>query len=251
MAETPWTPPSTLEERLKRLFVPPRTELARIVRRELRKGEPELRLLPFLVDRTRAAVDAGANRGIWADELARLCPKVYAFEPNPKLFPVLKAAARANVECHPCGLSDSDGRADLMVPGQGVRFSNQGATLNPAKVDGVAYATSAIETRKLDSLQLDPVGFIKIDVEGHEAAVVRGARALIARDKPTLIIEIEERHTKEPLRETLSNVTSLGYRMVFLSSAGLKDGAAYDPTDQGATKSLRGATLNNFIFLPI
>ena len=41
-----WTPPSTLQEKIKRALFSPRHELKRIVARELRKGEPELRLLP-------------------------------------------------------------------------------------------------------------------------------------------------------------------------------------------------------------
>jgi FkbM family methyltransferase len=241
-----WTPPSTLEEKLKRLLAPPRLELLRIAARELKRGEPELRLLPFLVDPSRAAVDAGANRGIWAEMLARLCPKVYAFEPNPKLFPVLEAAARRNVECFAYGLSDADGQADLMIPGEGVRYSNQGATLNPSKVLGVKHGVTQIETRRLDSLALAPVGFIKIDVEGHELAVIRGATALIARDMPTLVVEIEERHTKKPLAEALSEITSLGYRMLYLRQDGLQDGSTYRPNE----RSPRGGPVNNFIFIP-
>jgi FkbM family methyltransferase len=244
-----WTPPLTIEERLKRLLVPPRLELARVTARELKKGEPELRLAQFLADPSRAAIDAGANRGIWAHVLARVCPKVYAFEPNPKLFAVLRAAAPRNVECFAYGLSDADGEARLMVPGEGVRFSNQGATLNPAKVEGQAFRETLVETRRLDALSLDPVGFIKIDVEGHELSVLRGGAALIARDKPTLIVEMEERHTKRPLRDALQEVRALGYRMLYLGAHGLQDGDALDPEHPPA--SPRGVPVNNFIFLPI
>ena len=182
--------------------------------------------------------------------LARICPKVYAFEPNPKLFPMLAAGARANVQCLPYGLSDADGAADLMVPGEGVRYSNQGATLNPAKVLGVKHGTLQIETRRLDSLPLDPVGFVKIDVEGHELAVIRGALGLIARDKPTLIVEIEERHMKKPLADALAEIISLGYRLLYLSATGLRDGSTYDAGRQAEVRSPRGTMVNDFIFIP-
>ncbi|HVY03005.1 MAG TPA: FkbM family methyltransferase, partial [Caulobacterales bacterium] len=224
-----------------------RLEVARVTARDWRKGEPEVRLLPFLADPARAAIDAGANRGVWAHVLSRLCPKVYAFEPNPKLFAVLKAGARANVECHRCGLSDSDGEAELMVPGVPGRYSNQGATLNPAKVAGQPFATMRVETRRLDGLDLDPVGFIKIDVEGHEMAVLRGAKALIARDRPRLIIEMEEKHTKQPLAEAIAEVTALGYRMIYLGADGLADAARFAP----GAMSPRGIPVNNFIVLPV
>ena len=41
------------------------------------------------------ACDIGANKGVYSFFLARLCPRVHAFEPHPKLFPILKAAAAA------------------------------------------------------------------------------------------------------------------------------------------------------------
>jgi FkbM family methyltransferase len=244
-----WTPPSTLEERIKRLLVPARLELARVAAREMRRGEPEVKLLPALVDPRRAAIDAGANRGVWSYLLSPLTPKVFAFEPNPKLFAVLKAGARANVECLACALSDRDGGGELLVPGAGARFSNQGATLNPAKVEGIAHVALTVETRRLDSLDLPPIGFIKIDVEGHEMAVVRGARALIARDKPRLVIEMEERHTKAPLADALGEVASLGYRMLYLGADGLTDGARFTP--DAPPSGPRGAPVNNFIFIPL
>ena len=242
-----WTPPTTLEERVKRWLLPARLEVARVTARELRKGEPELRLLPFLADPTRAAIDAGANRGIWAHRLASLCPKVYAFEPNPKLFAVLKAGARGNVECHSFGLSDANGEAELMVPGVPGHYSNQGATLNPAKVAGQPFASLRVATKRLDDLNLDPVGFIKIDVEGHEMAVLRGAKALIARDRPRLIIEMEEKHTKQAIGDAIGEVTALGYRMIFLGADGLDDSSRFTPAIMGP----RGIPVNNFIFLPV
>ena len=249
MAEESWTPPSTFEEKLKRWLIPPKLELARIVARELDKGEPELRLVEFLADPRRAAIDVGANRGIRAHVLADICPKVYAFEPNPKLFPLLKAAAPRNVQCFAIGASDADGEARLLVPGSGEHFSNQGATLNPAKVEGQLFEAVTVESKRLDALPLDPVGFIKIDVEGHEQAVLAGARALIARDKPVMIIEIEARHTKTPLFDALQAVKAMGYRLLVLTDAGLRDGDTLDT--EHLPLSPRGAPVNNFIFLPL
>lgn len=245
-----WRPPETLEERLKRFFAPPKLELARIVAREFKRGEPELALAPYLVDRTRAAVDVGANRGIWSHVLARHCPKVFAFECNPKLYRVLAAAAPRNVEPLQFALSDGDGAASLFVPGAGRRFSNQGASLSASKVEGEAHAVVTIERRRLDSFDLPPVGFIKIDVEGHELSVVRGAAALIARDRPTLIVEIEERHAKRPLGDSFAEICALGYRMLFLSEHGLVDASRFNLAAPETMRSARGLPVNNFIFIP-
>ena len=87
----------------------PRQELKRVIARELRKGEPELRLLPDLVDPKRAAVDVGANRGVWTHQMAAICPRVYAFEPNPKMFAILDAARPSNAEARQIALSDRTG----------------------------------------------------------------------------------------------------------------------------------------------
>jgi len=151
-AAPPVIPPSTLEERLKRALVPPRWELARITAREKRKGEPGLRLLPFLVDPGRAAFDIGANRGIWAGEMAKLTQTVWAFEPNPKLFAVLERAAPAGVDCRYLALSDAPGEARLLIPGEAGRYSNQGASLNPAKVEGEPFMEVVVEAARLDDL---------------------------------------------------------------------------------------------------
>ena len=47
---------------------------------------------------------------------------------------------------------------------------------------------------RLISIATSPVGFIKVDVEGHEEEVIDGGFRVIARDHPVLLIEIEERH---------------------------------------------------------
>jgi len=250
VTEIAWRPPITFEERVKRFLSPPKLELARIIAREFKRGEPELALAPYFVDPERAAVDVGANRGIWSHVLARHCPQVFAFECNPKLFRVLAAAAPANVKAMPFALSDADGQADLYVPGEGRRFSNQGASLSASKVEGAAFAVTKVERRRLDSFDLPPVGFIKIDVEGHELSVLRGAQALIARDRPTLIVEIEQRHTKEPLENSLREIAALGYRMLFLGSHGLEDGARFNHAAPETMRGIRGRAINNFIFMP-
>ncbi|MGJ3232241.1 MAG: FkbM family methyltransferase [Oceanicaulis sp.] len=244
-------PPSTLEERLKRAVVPARLELKRIVARERRKGEPGLRLLPFLLDPARAALDIGANRGIWAHEMEQVCKTVWAFEPNPKLFAVLKAAASKTVVCRAEALSNETGTAELLIPGEAGRFSNQGASLNPERVGGRNHMRVSVATARLDDLDPPTTGFMKIDVEGHERAVLEGARGLIARDKPAMIIEIEERHTGRALDGELDFVESLGYRTLAIRAGRLIDRARLD-----VDRDHRGAAggpgyVNNFVFLPV
>ncbi len=244
-------PPSTLEERLKRTIVPARLELKRIVRRELKKGEPGLKLVPLLVDPGRAALDIGANRGIWAHEMARFSRAVLAFEPNPKLFTVLQRAARKPVLCRREALSDAPGEAELLIPGRDGRFSNQGASLNPDKVGDADHMRVTVRTARLDDLDPPPVGFMKIDVEGHERAVLEGARGVIARDKPAMIIELEERHTGRDINDELDHVESFGYSTLALVRGQLIERSRFDPDKDHRALAGKPGYGNNFVFLPV
>lgn len=250
MTDAP-TPTLTLEERIKRTLVPARMELKRIVARELRKGEPGLKLVPFLVDPDRLCLDIGANRGIWAHQMALHASAVLAFEPNPKLFEFLNKAARKPVLCRPDALSNEIGEAELLVPGENGRFSNQGASLNPDKVGEAAHIRVSVKTTTLDHLDPPPVGFMKIDVEGHERAVVEGALGVIARDKPTMIIEIEERHTGRDLNGELDFIEALGYRTLVIANGKLIERSRFDIDRDHRDKAGKPGYANNFVFLPI
>lgn len=54
-------------------------------------------------------------------------------------------------------------------------------------------------TARLDDFELTNVGFIKIDVEGHELAVLRGASKTIEREQPNLMVEVEGNDDRDDL----------------------------------------------------
>src|SRR4051794_18164308 len=129
-----WIPPSSFEEKLKRALVPPRVYLRYKAAKEWLRGEPEIRLLPLLVPGGRNAVDAGAYKGAYTWFLARRARHVWAFEPNPKIFELLRRAAPANVTALPTALSNRSGTTELRIPKmRGGTYSNQGGTLSAAK----------------------------------------------------------------------------------------------------------------------
>lgn len=245
-----WSPPTTLQEKIKRALFSPRQELKRIVARELRKGEPELRLLPRLVDPARAAIDVGANRGVWTHQLATLCPRVYAYEPNPKMFAILDAARPANAIVRQLALSDRAGMASLNVPRSARGYSNQHASLETNWSGAQDFGVVEVATARLDELDIEPCGFIKIDVEGHEAAVVAGAAGLITRDKPTLLIELEERHSDRSIEASIAAVQALGYDAFVFKAGELRGIEAFDPDADHRTAVETPGYIFNFIFRP-
>ena len=177
--------------------------------------EPELRRVVGACPRDGVAVDVGAWYGPWTRWLSRRVEQVVAFEANPKVATVLRETAPPNAVVHQVAVSDRDGdTVELAVSGGRGREGR--SSVEPRL--SVGAERIAVPTRRLDSYDLDGVRLIKIDVEGHELAVLRGARALLERDHPVLVVELDVRHDNvAPVIEFLSG---LGYRSSVLSDRG-------------------------------
>jgi hypothetical protein len=67
------------------------------------------------------------------------------------------------------------------------------SSLEPNLGEGFDHVT--VPVRRLDSFEFDRVRLIKIDVEGHELAVLRGGEALLERDHPVLVVELDSRNS--------------------------------------------------------
>ncbi len=217
-------------------------------RRHQRFGEPELRLLPFLVPPDRTALDVGANKGIYTSLLAELAGRVIAFEPNPLIGEVIERAFPSNVEFHNIALSDKNGSAELVIPRKpDGRVSHVVGSLRADKAVG-AHASYTVPTRRLDDLNIGDVGFMKIDVEGFERQVLDGGLKTVNRDKPKILIEFEERYTNRPIGTMIGEIEALGYAMMFLHRGQLHAGASFDAAfhHDPATKEY----VKDFIFFP-
>ncbi len=217
--------------------------------------EPEVRWLSRYVDPTRASIDVGANQGVFAYALSRHCSKVYAYEPNPELFQFLEATAAKNVTVVSCGLSDRRATSTLLVPVIGGAVDAGRASVEPVAVSEFSEIQEiTIELRRLDDEELPPVGFVKIDVEGHEMEVLRGARRLIAEHRPVLWIEVEQRHIEEPIADRLREICELGYWGEFFLDGGPAPLAEFDVARHQrpfrGTRRPRGYG-NNFVFTPV
>jgi hypothetical protein len=110
-------------------------------------------------------------------------------------------------------VSDAPGRATLSLP-EARHGANALASL---RVDAdTAAVVHEVEVVRLDDLGATDVGFLKIDVEGHERAALDGAVELIRRDRPRLLLEAEQRHLDEPLSSLFERVMREGYEGWFL-----------------------------------
>jgi FkbM family methyltransferase len=216
----------------------------------LGRGEPELRLLRHLVAPGSTAIDAGASIGMFAAEMALHAGKVLAFEANPQVAAFTRAVAPRNVEVVNVALSRQAGRATLRMPknrkGHGV---TELATIDRRPAAGADDVIALeVETRRLDDFAIRDCSFIKIDVEGHEEAVLEGAAALIAAQRPTLMIELIEEFNPGATARLSARFATLSYDCYFLSGGRLHPAAAFDPA-RDQDRSSRDYVAN-FLFIP-
>ncbi len=240
-------PSSTLEERIVNAAIPPRLYWRIRAWRGWWKGEAELRLLRHLVDPRRNAVDAGANKGVYSYFLSRQARHCFAYEPNPKIRAILERCCRgANVTVSGAALSDRNGSATMMLPLRRGRPSNQTGSLRTDVVARMDHMAIEVETRRLDGEDVGDVGFIKIDVEGFERQVIEGARQTVARCRPTLLVEIDEKNSGEKPEAVIGWIETLGYESLCLRGGVLASVSQVDL----AAELRAGRFINNFIFLP-
>jgi FkbM family methyltransferase len=130
----------------------------------VRFGEPEIRLLRYLVDPMRAAIDIGAAEGVYAFFLQRLALRCIAFEPNPWLHLGLKRAL-PNVEIHQAAVSSVEGNATLRVPVvNGMPYTGW-ATIEPknqlTELPLAVVEEIKVRTVRPDRMALGDIGFVR------------------------------------------------------------------------------------------
>jgi FkbM family methyltransferase len=204
-------------------------------------------------DRTKQALDIGANRGTVSDFLARHFPVVHSFEPNVELAGFLKKVLPRNCTVHPYALSNEAGEHELsIIIEQGIPIHGRGRILEGSDHSNGAqesrsYATQKIRLETLDDQNLQNIGMIKIDVEGHEENVIRGGLRTLQANKPVMVIEIEKRHTGKPVKDTIALIESLGFTGYFFEEERRRPASEFQESMQDPTYP---RYINDFLFLP-
>jgi len=179
----------SIRDQLKR-FVPNCIYYPQKIAREMRHGEPELGILRDLVPAGCTAIDVGANRGAYSYALAKLAGQVEAFEPNRDLARFVRRKLGRRVRVHEVALADREGTETFFIP-QLAPGSEHHIAGNLGNVYPSLPSTRfPVRVATLDSFAFENVGFIKIDVEGHELPVIKGAIHTIARWRPNLVVEL-------------------------------------------------------------
>jgi FkbM family methyltransferase len=214
--------------------------------------DEEILMLPKLIAKGGVAIDIGANIGLYSYVLSRICDAVESFEPVPSNRRVLQAYNARNINVHEVALSSKSGTAVLNIPIE-----------NDIEIYGHASLTNQfanqkrlqVTTKKLDDYNFINVRFIKIDVEGHELDVIRGAKRTIEICRPIMLIEIEQRQLSFPINIVFEEVLACGYKGFFLYQNKLHSLTDFSielyqiPFVKGEHKDKR-KYVNNFIFVP-
>lgn len=231
-------------------------------------GEVEIHALPFLCRRDMDSIDVGANDGCYIHFLKKYSKRVYAYEPVTWLADDLRRKFEAAVRNRTVIISDialsrSSDRSVLRVPIIDGVLVHGCSSVTSEVADKFPHAKEvAVRMEPLDGVYSGDVGFIKIDVEGHEEAVLEGARQTIIRCQPRMQVELEESIAPGAIDRVAAFFRDLGYRGYFIFQRQLRPIEQFDRRamqnpanypDLKASLEQRerfGLYIYNFLFMP-
>jgi FkbM family methyltransferase len=197
-------------------------------------------LLGDAADGPLMVLDVGANVGAWTLQALQVLPRahIHALEPSARAHAALSAAVlgETRVSVHQVALGASDGAAVLYadVPGSGL------ASLTRRRLDhlGIEFShEESVPLRTLESWSLsagaEDVDVLKLDVEGHELDVLRGAGGVLGRVR---VIQWEfggcNIDTRSFFQDFWYLLIEAGFRICRLGPAGLSVVARYSERDE-------------------
>lgn len=140
----------------------------------------------------RRCIDQGSHIGLWTMHLAKHFDYVECFEPVARLRECWRLNVGTLPGLHECALGKEPGQVTLFSHGTACGDSSVEHTADKMRWIGGAVAAPSdfdVEMRTLDSFEFTDVDFIKLDAEGYEENIARGAAETIRRWQPTIIVE--------------------------------------------------------------
>ncbi|MDF1825469.1 MAG: FkbM family methyltransferase [Verrucomicrobiales bacterium] len=211
--------PQGLQQRLRDAHYLSKLKSAKI------SDEIDLGVIELLVNPGDTVMDIGANFGLFTRFLSERVGadgKVFSFEPTETMSRVLNHNVTSmdlkNVETSRYALSDKKGSAQIKVPLHNNHSPNYYEASLCSVEESEAGEIDTIETTTLDAFcddeAIKDLAFIKIDVEGHEIAVLNGARITLERFRPTILLEVNEPLDEEGHGREVRDLTGyLGYKI--------------------------------------
>lgn len=147
------------------------------------------------IKKEHIVIDAGANVGIFSILAGLLAKKVFAFEPAPSTYAVLKDNIREypNIICSQLALGDKSGVASILIN----NYSSGANHLTDSEIKSKRPSEFSSIPEKVNEITLDQfvednklsrVDFIKIDTEGYEKQIISGAKLTIKKFRPRLAV---------------------------------------------------------------
>ena len=172
-------------------------------------------------------IDIGAHIGWYTVDMARKAKHVYAFECSPKSFNYLCANIALNnldynVTKFNCALSNESGITPYYIRDPNDGGGNGISKFDYDNINNTPYIN--VPKNTLDSYNLTNIGFIKIDVEGHEKEVLEGSIETIKNNNyPKILFESWDEHQEKNnfpaiklKQELFKFIKSLGYNIIKL-----------------------------------
>ncbi len=163
------------------------------------------------------AIDVGANVGNHSIFFDKYFGKTIAFEPSPSTYDILKFNSKytKSVNAINCGLGDVAGEFELF---EDLENFGRSVIKDVGQMAGDDSRTIKVKVRCLDDFGLDlsGLGLIKIDVEGFEASVVRGAKNAITRYEPVILFEQNQSAFNSCEPETVRLLREMGYSFCWI-----------------------------------
>jgi FkbM family methyltransferase len=180
----------------------------------LRDERAELRAILDHVSPEDTVCDVGANKGAFTFWLARWAKRVVAFEPQADIADTLAADCRSlrfsNVSVERVGVYSRSGMQTLYIPDG----HSPGASIGDPKLELGKFTAITIPVVSLDDYFSDRerISVLKIDVEGAEREVLKGAERILRTHSPLLVIECEGRHARASApQDVFRFLESFGY----------------------------------------
>lgn len=237
-----------------------------IARQILVKGIYEAAESRFFMDWLRpgmAVLDIGANFGYFTVLAARAVGgkgSVHAFEPEPGNFALLSKNIEANgyaqARAHRVALSDAPGQATLFTDPS--NLGNPSLAKENVPEEGGAVSVELVTLDGfLDGLgaaRPSKIALLKMDVQGFEAKVLAGAKEMLERDRPWMLVEIWPKGLRRAGTDPiafLEGLVALGYRLRRLDDSGKPEGeVSVRELVEACDRKADGEEFQNVLFVP-